>query len=407
MKNTILILIIALLAFGCKQDKKANIKTLKAGAWRATLTMKDNKKAPFLFEVFDDQTLEIFNAEESIEVHEISITDSLIKIKLPVFEGYIKAKFIDSTHIKGDFIIESLNRKVPFEAQYGVQDRFAIKTEPKHQITGSWETVFSPNTEDSYIAKGIFKQNGNVVTGTFRTTTGDYRYLEGVLNGDQLELSTFDGAHAFLFTAQVTDSTMQGIFYSGQHWKEPFSAKLNPDFELPSEDSLTTITEEGKSFTFEFPDTEGTMVSNADPQFQDKVLVIQVLGTWCPNCVDETKYYKQFYESNKDKDLAFVGLAFEYAKTEEKAIKSIQRFKKSLDVPYPILLAQFGTSSKQKAQEKLPMLNHVLSYPTTIVLDKEGNVQKIHTGFNGPATGQKYIDFKNEFERFMKTLLEK
>ncbi|WP_378188295.1 peroxiredoxin family protein [Aquimarina sp. W85] len=406
MKKIILLLTAIFLITGCKQNKKQEIYTLKSGPWRATLSMQDHKKAPFLFEVFDDQSLEIFNAEESIEVHEITIVDDSITIKLPVFEGYIKAKFISDSHIKGEFIIESLNRSVPFEAHYGVQDRFAIKTKPKFEITGSWETMFSPNTQDSYIAKGIFKQNGNIVTGTFRTTTGDYRFLEGVLNGDKLQLSTFDGAHAFLFTAQVTNSVMQGTFYSGQHWQEPFTAKLNPTYELPSEDSLTTITEEGKAFSFEFPDAQGNLVSNTDPEFKDKVLVIQVLGTWCPNCVDETKYYKQFYEANKDKNLAFIGLAFEYAKTEEKAFQSIQRFKNSLDVPYPILLAQYGSSSKQKAQEKLPMLNHVLSYPTTVILDTEGKVKKIHTGFNGPATGQKYIDFKNEFESFMKTLLE-
>lgn len=54
------------------------------------------------------------------------------------------------------------------------------------------------------------------------TETGDYRYLEGVVNGNQLQLSTFDGAHAFLFTGTVTDSTINGHFYSGNHWKEPF-----------------------------------------------------------------------------------------------------------------------------------------------------------------------------------------
>lgn len=69
------------------------------------------------------------------------------------------------------------------------------------------------------MAKGVFKQYDNIVTGTFRTTTGDYRYLEGVLNGNQLKLSTFDGAHAFLFTAEVSDSVMHGMFYSGNHWK--------------------------------------------------------------------------------------------------------------------------------------------------------------------------------------------
>ena len=52
------------------------------------------------------------------------------------------------------------------------------------------------------------------------------------------------------------------------------------------------------------------------------------------------------------------------------------------------------------------MLNHVLSYPTTIFIDKKGVVRKIHTGFNGPATGEKYTEFKTEFEGFVGELID-
>lgn len=72
---------------------------------------------------------------------------------------------------------------------------------------------------------------------------------------------------------------------------------------------------------------------------------------------------------------------------------------------YPILLAQFGSSDKALAQEKLPMLNHILSYPTSIFIDRKGNVRKIHTGFNGPATGEKFIEFQKEFDGFVKQLI--
>jgi hypothetical protein len=100
-----------------------------------------------------------------------------------------------------------------------------------------------------------------------------------------------------------------------------------------------------------------------------------------------------------------VALAFEYAKTEAEAFESITRLKNEVGINYPILLAQYGSSSKLKAEEKLPMLNHVLSYPTTIFIDKKGKVRKIHTGFNGPATGEKYSDFKVEFNDFINELL--
>jgi NurA-like 5'-3' nuclease len=100
-----------------------------------------------------------------------------------------------------------------------------------------------------------------------------------------------------------------------------------------------------------------------------------------------------------------VALAFEYAKTPEIAFKNIKRLKAHTGISYSVLLAQYGSSSKLQAQEKLPMLNHVLSYPTTIYIDKTGKVRKIHTGFNGPATGEKYTEFIAEFNQFVNDLL--
>ena len=129
------------------------------------------------------------------------------------------------------------------------------------------------------------------------------------------------------------------------------------------------------------------------------------MGTWCPNCLDESKYYSAFFKKNKNKELEIVALAFEYAKTKELAFNRIRRLQKRIGIEYPILLAQFGSENKVKAQEKLPMLNHVLSYPTTIFIDKKGIVRKIHTGFNGPATGEKYINFTKDFELFVEKLL--
>ena len=210
---------------------------------------------------------------------------------------------------------------------------------------------------------------------------------------------------AFLFTAKVTDSTMEGQFYSGNHWKEPFVAKRNETYELPSANNLTYLKEGYDGIDFSFPNTLDEMISLKDDRFKDKVVIVQIMGTWCPNCLDESKYYAEFQKNNKDKDVEFVALAFEYAKTKEAALSRIDRLQANVGIEYPILLAQYGTSDKAKAQEKLPMLNHVLSYPTSIFIDKTGKVRKIHTGFNGPATGEKYVEFKAEFEGFVDKLL--
>lgn len=379
---------------------------LQRGVWRATLETKDDNRLPFNFEVKNDTLLNIFNADEVIVVDEITYLKDSVLIQPPVFEGYIKAKIENDSTLVGSYIKDELGKTVPFKAVFGETERFIATTEANFNVSGNWETTFSPDSSDEASkAKGVFTQNGNKVTGTFRTTTGDYRYLEGVIDGETMKLSAFDGAHAYLFTAEVTDSTMSGMFYSGNHFKEPFVAKRNDNYKLADADSLTFLKPGYEQLSFSFPDENGKMVSLADAQFKDKVVVVQLMGTWCPNCLDESKYFVEYLNSHPKRDVAFVGLAFEYAKTQDKAFKNIKRLKERLDIPYPILLAQTGSTSKQAAQEKLPMLNHVLSYPTAIYIDKQGEVRKIHTGFNGPATGALYEDYKKEFETFIDELL--
>jgi len=398
------IFILSLLLIVTVSCKKTTIEKLEAGTYRGVLLVQDNEELPFIFEVESDSTLTIINGTEKILVDEIEYRNDSVFIKFPFYEGYIAAKF-EGENLIGSFIKESLDRVVPFHTEFNNVNRVDVNTEATVNNTGIWEIAFTETDGSEYIAKGIFTQDGSKVTGTVRTTTGDYRYLEGIMDGNQMKLSTFDGAHAFLFTATVTDSTMQGIFYSGNHSKDTFVSKRNVSYELPHEDTLTFLKEGYDSFAFSFPNAQGNMVSLSDEQFKNKVVLVQIMGSWCPNCLDESKYYTQFYKNNKKRGLEIVALAFEYAKTKEKAFNSIARMQDRVGIEYPILLAQYGTSNKVKAQEKLPMLNHVLSYPTTIFIDKKGTVRKIHTGFNGPATREKYISFQKEFEAFVNTLL--
>jgi thiol-disulfide isomerase/thioredoxin len=396
-------LLVTLLILSCTQEEAP---TLDNGYYRVVLTVKDKEQLPFIMNVTSPTTLEIYNAEEIIQVDEIRYNNDSVYIQTPVFEGYIAAK-LTSNGFEGSFIKESLDRIVPVVAEKNQEERFPIQSDSKPaDVSGVWEVNFiEGDDDDDYVGKGIFEQTGNQLTGTFRTTTGDYRYLEGVVDGDNFKLSVFDGAHAFLFTGKVKDSTLKGTFYSGNHWKKNFIAKRNSTYELPSTEGLTYMNDGYDKFAFSFPDASGTLISLEDDRFKNKVTVVQIMGSWCPNCLDESKYYTRYLRENEDKDVAFIALAFEVAKTPEKAFQRIQRLKDRIGIEYPIVLAQYGGSDKKLAQEKLPMLNHVLSYPTSIFIDKKGKVRKIHTGFNGPATGQKYLEFQQEFEQFIDQLV--
>jgi thiol-disulfide isomerase/thioredoxin len=406
MKRIFVILFLVITIIGCKQSGPVG---LTEGYWLAELQLGDRQSLPFNFRVMamgnDKYNIEVYNAEETILIDEIEVMGDSVVIKMPVFEGYLAGKF-NAQEINGKFIKENEGRKVPFRAVHGIKERFKKSETPNTNISGEWEVEFNPNTPESYMAKGIFKQIDDKVSGTFRTTTGDYRFLEGINSADSVKFSTFNGARAYLFKAKATDSSIVGVFYSGNHSKEVFVAKRNENYKLPNMEALTYVKKGFDILNFSFPDTSGNMVSLSDPVYDDKVVIVQIMGTWCPNCLDETKFLVEYLKEHSNKKIAVIALAFEYAKTKEAAFKSIDRLRERIGVEYPVLLAQYGGIDKKLAQEKLPMLNHVFSFPTTIIVDKRGDVQKIYTGFNGPATGSIYDSFKKDFHNFILQLLE-
>ena len=409
MKNLLLgIMILSIVACGKQQEtiNETIQKELKEGSYRASIATVDQKEIAFVFEVDKQLNIIIHNAEEKITVDEVSVENDSVTINLPVFDAHIKAQILDNGNLNGFYAKGPKYTKVPFIATLNNKNRFPLSVKSENSIVGNWEVTFSPNTEHAYKAKGIFKSDtDNKISGTFLTETGDYRFLEGALTEEKLQLSCFDGAHAFLFDGTVkNDSITSGMFYSGNHYKEPWVAVRNKSYELTDPNKLTFLKEGFDKIAFSFPNLNGELVKLEDEQFKNKVIILQIMGSWCPNCLDESKYLSQFYKDNKGDDLEILALAFENAKTVEKVTTNLKRLKNRIGVTYPILIAQVGSANKKLAAEKLPMLNHILSYPTTIFIDKKGTVRKIHTGFSGPATGEKYIAFKNEFEAFVTEL---
>jgi thiol-disulfide isomerase/thioredoxin len=244
------------------------------------------------------------------------------------------------------------------------------------------------------------------VSGTFLTPTGDYRYLAGNLHGDTLLLSCFDGNHAFLFKARI-DSMGQGMtqgeFWSGSNGHETWTATRNERAALPDANSLTFLKPGYDRLDFTFPDPDGKPVSIRDERFKGKVVIVQILGSWCPNCMDETNFLSPWYKKNRARGVEIIGLAYEKDPAFAASAPKLKRLMNRFDIDYPLLLA--GVNDKEKASQTLPMLNRVMAFPTTLFIDKKGKVRKIHTGFSGPGTGTYYTAFVEEFERLVDKLM--
>jgi thiol-disulfide isomerase/thioredoxin len=367
------------------------------------LEVDKDKFLPFNFSVINDSTLVVKNSSEIVEFS-IKYSRDSIFINSKVFEGYIKGVLTDDK-IDGVFVIESLDRVVPFNS-YESTKRFDIDFEEnKKLITNRWKFTFSPDKDNESSSIGLFNSIGqNEIGATFRTNTGDYGFMHGGYKAGNIVLSTFNGSRAYLLEAELSNDSVKGVLYAGNHSKTIIEGVLDNDFELADEYSLTSLKNNSQKFDFSYENTVGKLISIDDDFYDGKSMVIQFMGSWCPNCLDESKFYVDYIKENDLKDIEFVAFAFEYAKTKDRALKSILKLKNELKINYPILLVQYGSSDKEKALEKFPMLNNIISYPTTIFLDRNKEVIKIHTGFNGPATGEKYIEFKKEFDRTIKEM---
>jgi thiol-disulfide isomerase/thioredoxin len=395
-----------LVVFGCILLISCNSEDsekLELGDYVGRLEVENNKYLPFNFSVTNDSTLVVQNSSEIVDFSIVYSNDSIF-IKSKVFEGFIKGVLVENK-INGFFTIESLDRSVPFSS-YKNNNRFNIDFDENKKLTlNRWKFTFNPNKDNASFSVGIFNSIGeNEISATFRTTTGDYGYMHGGYKENKIVLSTFNGSRAYLFEAEMNKDSIEGVMYAGNHSKTIVKGVLDNDFELSNEYSLTSLKVKNQKFDFSFENTLGKLISIDDEFYDGKSMVVQLMGSWCSNCLDESKFYVDYMNKNELKDIEFVALAFEYAKTKDNALNSIRKLKKQLGINYPILLAQYGSSDKSRALEKFPMLNKIISYPTTIFLDKNKDVIKIHTGFNGPATGEKYTEFINEFNSTIKFL---
>jgi thiol-disulfide isomerase/thioredoxin len=401
-------LLLVLVFAGC--SVRHTERAIATGPWRMELDLS-GPRLPFLFDLerepgTGDLRMLVHNSSETIVVDDVVQRGDSLFIRMPLYDSEFMGVLEADNKLAGTWInhLRGPDYRIPFTAMAGAQKRFAAAGGDQAAAGGTWEVHFSEGTAKAYNAIGLFEQREDgTATGTFLTETGDHRFLEGAVQGDTLLLSSFDGSHAFLFKAAVRGDSMTGRFWSGTHWQEPWTAVRNEHFTLRHPDSLTVLKEGHTMVDFQFPDLDGKLVSPKDARFRDKTLMVQVMGSWCPNCVDETRMLNELYAKHRQHGLEIIAVAFEKYEDPARAKAALTRFRDALQVPYPIVYA--GLASKDVAASKLPFLDQVMSYPTCIIVDNKGVVRRIHTGFYGPGTGTHHTRFRSELEGFLERLL--
>jgi peroxiredoxin len=379
------------------------------GSWTAQLHRGDGNIIPFSFEWKTENGKTVWyihNAAEKIKVDNIVATGDSLIVQMPVFESQFRIRY-SNNKLSGLWLKAGSvkTQAIPFTAEQS-NNRFATTAAVNKNITGRWSVQFAGN-QPNELSVAELKQNGNKLSGTFLNPTGDYRYLEGVVTKDSLFLSCFDGGHAFLITAKIENSTKisGGTFYSGALYKEGWTGTKNAHAKVTEETVAMHVKPGEEKLHFSFKDLTGKTVSIDDAQFKNKVVIVQLMGSWCPNCMDETAFLSEYYNKNKQRGVEVIALAYEYSTDWERSVKSLQKFQQRFNVQYTVLNTGVAVNDSLRTEKTLPELTPIKFFPSSVIIDRKGKIRKLDTGFNGPGTGAHYTAYKKEFENIIDMLL--
>lgn len=392
-----------------------------AGVWRAWVESPGGP-VPFGLEIQEDAgALQawIINGSERIRVPRAGWSSGELLLDIDYYDSRIACRPEDgASSLQGTWRKRGRQGwvEMPFRAVAGSGPRFASRSGQTaedqrpdegpglvpHALPARYSVKFASETDP---AVGIFESRpGGEVWATFLTTTGDYRYLAGDFDGARLRLSCFDGAHAFLFTADLQpDRTLSGDFWSGSKWHDTWTARPDPAAQLPDTFAAAGSTEPLPLASLVFTDLEGHRRALDDPALSGRVRIIEIFGSWCPNCRDATALLIELDAKYRSRGLSIVGLAFEYGDDPQRHLTQVKTYVQRQGVTYPVLIA--GEADKDKAAQLFPALGAIRAFPTTIFLDAEGQVRTVHTGFSGPATGAEHERLRAEFEKTIEKML--
>jgi thiol-disulfide isomerase/thioredoxin len=380
------------------------------GPWRGELSHLGGP-LPFNFIIqkgsaADKLTINLQNGSEKFNLGESYFRGDSLIIPFDLYDSEISCALSGPGKMSG-FWTKKRNGKaifrIPFQASAGSTQRFQTTQKPRINVSGKYSADFWTDETNHSPGVLLLNQNGNQVTGTVLKPTGDYRFLQGNVVADSLFLSYFDGSGVYLFKTKVNGNQIEGKFFSGLAGKRNMLANKDAKASLPDLKKLTYLKPGFDRVAFQLPTPDGRSISLSDARYQNKVVIIELMGSWCPNCLDESRFLAPFYRKYKNKGVEVIGMAFEYSPDMAVSGPKIANFKKKIGIDYEMVFA--GTPSDETIAQVLPMLHKINGYPTTFIIDKKGIVREIHTGFSGPGTGVYYTDWTQEFEKTIQTLL--
>ncbi len=371
-----------------------------AGVWEASVIV-NGLEIPFRLELAGEgPNLRgwFFNGDEKVPSTSGRFENGSLVLSFDQYASQLKATLRDG-RLEGRYD-RSGRAGYPFRAQRFTPDPVTADT-PIPAITGLWEiAVASPKGESAW--RFIVRQSGAAAAAAILRVDGDTGTLSGSFRDGKFVLSHFSGGRpALLEVTPASDGTLQ-LVLNGKSLTATRPAEARAKGLPPPADSSrhTGVKDPQEPFRFRFPDLGGRLVAESDARFRGKVVLVNITGSWCPNCHDEAPFLAELYRKYRDRGLEIVALSFEEAEQLQDPTR-LRAFLRQYGIDYTVLLA----GEPAEAKDKLPQAVNWNAWPTTFFLGRDGRVRKVHAGFPSRASGEFYREAKEEFTTLIERLL--
>jgi thiol-disulfide isomerase/thioredoxin len=371
-----------------------------AGRWDATVTA-NGVEVPFQFEIVADGsaiTGSFFNGDRRITSKPGRVENGVLTLPFDQYAATLQATITD-VGLVGEYR-RARGGPLPFRATRASSSRPANNSAPS--IEGTW-IVSAKSNKGETAWRFIARQKGADVSATILRVDGDTGTLTGSYRDGRYVLSHFSGARPLLL--EVTPAADGTITLKQNGQTELVGARENAPraaaIGTPTDPAEhTTVKDPSQPFRFSFPDLQGRIVSNTDPKFAGKVVLVNISGSWCPNCHDEAPFLSALYKKYRDKGLEVVSLSFEEAEQLANPTR-LRAFIETYGLEYTVLVP----GEPDQLAEKLPQAVNLNAFPTTFILGRDGRVRGVHAGFPSPGSGEFYRKAEREITTQVERLL--
>ncbi|HAV23547.1 MAG TPA: hypothetical protein DCX46_08655 [Bacteroidetes bacterium] len=388
-RSSVFFATILLHAFGCHTSPPDRSE------WSGALTLHSGTLLPF------HMTLDLTGpapsgfftvGDERTQIPECRTTSDSIILEFSEYGASLRGRW-DGSRLSGSYFrYRSDTTSIPFFAAPLGSEAYArtASSPPGVALVGTFQAYLQGSSTVDSSTTGVFWSRADSVFGTLIAPDGDYGLFAGVQRGDSAYLGRFTGWQVLKLELGRTGASWSGRLFVRGGSPTPFQLEPRPTAEPEATpDKITAAADPKAKFRFSGLTTEGMFLTETSSKFKDKALIVDIMGTWCHNCMDAVPILQQLSKEYGPKGLEVVGLSFEISDDTSLAKRNIELFARRHGVTYPLLFC--GSTEPVYTDPQLKsQLKNFYAYPTTLFIDRSRRIRSVHVGFRGPGTGDAY-----------------